>query len=257
MTIAPPKLVPALTSAIRILRYINQLGEPAGVAQLSQALGINPSTCFNIAKTLTHERLLVFDVDTKRYGLGLGLVELAHGALDAGFISFIRPRLEEMAMRFGVAALLWQDAGQNRFVLVDKAESNHTIRVNLTIGQRFPALIGAFGRCVAAQSGIAKQELFERFAELRWENPPDFEDYWNQVEEARRNGFAIDEGNFDAGITTVATVIPNQSGNPMMAISIIGLTTQFAEIDMQALTEAVKSAAGEISAAMGSTKRGS
>jgi IclR family acetate operon transcriptional repressor len=74
------------------------------------------------------------------------------------------------------------------------------------------------------------------------------------VEEARRNGFAIDEGNFGTGITTVAAVVPNQNGNPMMAISIIGLTTQFAEIDMQALTEAVKSAAREISAAMGGAK---
>lgn len=254
MNITPQKLVPALISAIRILRYVNQLGKPAGVSQISHALGINPSTCFNILKTLAHERLLVFDANTKHYGLGLGLVELAHGALDAGFVGFIHPRLEEMATRFGVTALLWQDAGQNRFVLVDKAESSSAIRVHLSIGQRFPALIGAFGRCVAAQNGIGKEELRKGFAELRWENPPDFEDYWRQVEDARRDGFAMDRGNFNTGITTVAAVIPDQGGDPLMAISTIGLSTQFAEIDTRALSQAVRSAAREISAAIGGGK---
>ncbi len=178
---------------MQILRFINQCGEPPGVSQIAHTLGINPSTCFNILKTLVHERLLVFDPVSKRYSLGLGIVELAHGVLNAGYMPYIHPYLERISTTFGVTALLWQDAGQNRFVLVDKSESNRAIRVQITIGQRFPALIGAFGRCVAAQRGLARDELRKMFAGLRWQNPPSFEDYLKQVEEARQNGYSIDQ----------------------------------------------------------------
>ena len=250
MTSSASKLVPALVNAMQILRYINQCGEPPGVSQIAHTLGINPSTCFNILKTLVHERLLGFDPVSKRYSLGLGIVELAHGVLNAGYVPYIHPYLERISTTFGVTALLWQDAGQNRFVLVDKSESNRAIRVQITIGQRFPALIGAFGRCVAAQRGLVRDELRKMFAGLRWQNPPSFEDYLQQVEEARRNGYSIDHGNFSTGVTTVAAVITDQLGAPVMAISTIAISSQLPEIDMGMLAREVKSAAQEISAAM-------
>lgn len=246
----PQKLVPALSSAIRILRYLNRSPEPASVSQIAQALAINPSTCFNLLKTLVYERLLVFDAASKRYSLGLGLVELAHGVLDAGYLPHFHPRLEEIARRFEVTALLWQDAGQNRFVLVDKAETNAAIRVHLTIGQRFPALIGAFGRCVAAASGIGKEELREHFKELRWQNAPDFESYWQDVQRARETGYAVDHGNFNTGVTTVAAIIAGRNGMARMAISTVVLSTQLGDIDLDALAQAVKAAARELGATM-------
>lgn len=250
------KLVPALVNAMQILRFISRCDEPPGVSRIAQALQINPSTCFNILKTLVHERLLVFDATSKRYSLGLGIVELAHGVLNAGYVPYIHPYLERIATTFHVTALLWQDAGQNRFVLVDKAESNRAIRVQMTIGQRFPALIGAFGRCVAAQRGLGKEELRKVFAGLRWQNPPKFEDYLRQVEEARRNGYAIDQGNFSSDVTTVAAAIIDQSGRPVMAISTIAISSQLREIDLEMLAREVKSAAREISAAMTGSRAG-
>ncbi|MCR4522218.1 IclR family transcriptional regulator [Bosea sp. 47.2.35] len=251
MTTPPQKLVPALTSAIRILRYLNRTREPASVSQIAQALGINASTCFNILKTLAYERLLVFDSASKRYSLGLGLVELAHSVLDAGFVRHFHPRLEEIASRFGVTALLWQDAGQDRFVLVDKAEVNAAIRVHLTIGQRFPILIGASGRCVAALSGIGKEELRERFKELRWQNAPDFESYWQDVQTARETGYAVDYGNFNTGITTVSAAVPGRNGIARMAISTVVVSTQFDEDNLKALAVAVKAAAQDLVAMTG------
>src|SRR3546814_15389901 len=92
----------------------------------------------------------------------------------------------------------------------------------MTIGQRFAALSGAVGRCVAAQRGLGRDELRKMFAGLRWQNPPKFEDYLQQVAEARQNGYSIDRGNFSADVTTVAAVITDQSGQPVMAIPKIG-----------------------------------
>src|SRR3546814_5819644 len=100
----------------------------------------------------------------------------------------------------------------------------------MTIGQRFAALSGAVGRCVAAQRGLGRDALRKMFAGLRWQNPPKFEDYLQQVAEARQNGCSIDRGNFSADVTTVAAVITEQSGQPVMAISTIAISNQLPEI---------------------------
>lgn len=250
MISSPLKTVPALSNAIRILRFINKQATPQGVADVAHALGINPSTCFNILKTLAHERLLIFDPVSKKYALGLGLVELARGAINAGYIPYVHPHLERIATAFDVTALLWHNAGRNRFVLVDKAESSTAIRVQMDVGQRLPALIGAFGRCVAAQRQLDKTTLRAMFAELRWQNPPTFEQYWRDVQAARVNGYSVDVGHYNRGITTVAAIIADHSELPVMAISTIALTSQLPEAKLAALADQVRASASEISSAM-------
>src|SRR5437667_132646 len=75
------------------------------------------------------------------------------------------------------------------------------------IGSRFPALSSAAGRCIAAFGGYPEAEVEARFREVRWEDPPSFEDWKAQVAEARVQGFAVDEGNFTSGLTVVAAPV--------------------------------------------------
>ncbi|MBP7568356.1 MAG: helix-turn-helix domain-containing protein, partial [Burkholderiaceae bacterium] len=80
---APPdKLVGALVSGLSVLRYLAASGSPVGVTRIARELELNASTCFNLLKTLVHEGLVTFDDDTKTYAIGIGLVELARGALE-------------------------------------------------------------------------------------------------------------------------------------------------------------------------------
>jgi DNA-binding IclR family transcriptional regulator len=245
------KLVPALVSGIRILRHLNASREPMGVAQIAQDLALNASTCFNLLRTLAHERLVVFDPASKKYVSGLGLLELANGALrNADYLPQVHQHLERIAGDHGVTALLWQRVSENRFVVVDKAEAPTAVRVHLTIGQRLPALIGAFGRCVAAQSGHGKDRLRALFAELRWQNAPTFESYWRDVEEARQRGYAVDTGNYHAGVTTVAASIADRNGVAVMAISAIALSTQLTAARVPGVAKDIAAAATELEAAL-------
>lgn len=92
------KLVGALVAGPQILRYLRRQSEPAGVNRIARDLKLNPSTCFNLLRTLVHEQLAVMDPETKTYSLGLGLVELARGTLDqVSYVRFVRPSLERIA----------------------------------------------------------------------------------------------------------------------------------------------------------------
>lgn len=247
---APDKLVGALASGLAVLRYLSAAPSPVGVSRVARDLGLNQSTCFNLLKTLVHERLVTFDDATKTYGIGLGLVELAKGALEqASYTRLLRPHLEAVAARHRVTATLWQRSAGERVVLVDRADHDSTVRVHMSIGQRLPMYIAALGRCMAAHSGLAPAELRQRFASLRWDDAPSFDEYLDDLALVRRRGYAVDADHYVKGVTTVSAAVLD-GGTPVMAISAVGFSAQFTKAAVKALGEELHERAAEISRAV-------
>ncbi|QKS26762.1 IclR family transcriptional regulator [Vreelandella titanicae] len=222
------KIVGALQNGLKILRYLAATPAPVGVSRIARDLNINSSTCFNLLKTLVYEDLIHFDENTKTYTSALGIVELAKGALEQkSYIRMIHPHLEEISALHRVTVTLWHLNTENRAVLVDRVDSESAIRVHMSIGQRLPAYVGAFGRMIAAYSNISTAELRSRFSDLRWDAPPKFEQYNAEVLEAREKGFAVDNSHFSVGVLTVASAILDSNRRPLMAISAVGIGAQF------------------------------
>lgn len=235
---APEKLVGALSSGLKILRYLARSPAPVGVTRIAKDLELNASTCFNLLKTLVHERLVAFDESTKTYSVSLGLVELARGTLEkASYVRMMRPHLQELANRHNITTTLWQVSHGDRVVLVDLAESGSALRVHMNIGQRLPMYIAALGRCMAAHSGLTALEIRRKVSELRWEDGPSFESYMSEVEKVRQHGYAVDHGNYVKGVITVSSPILDSQSRPLMAVSAVGFSTQFSQISLQALCE--------------------
>lgn len=248
---APDKLVGALSSGLRVLRYLASASTPVGVSRIARDLDLNSSTCFNLLKTLVHERLVTFDDVTKTYAIGIGLVELAKGALEqASYVRMLHPHLEEIAIRHRVTATLWQRTSDERVVLVDRADNASAMRVHMSIGQRLPIYIAALGRCMAAHSGLTPAELRSRISELRWEDGPSFDEYLSDVEEVRKRGYAVDAGNYVRGVTTVSAAVLDGARSPVMAISAVGFSAQFSKTAIRALGEDLRDRASEISRSM-------
>lgn len=248
----PDKPVNALTRGIAILRYLNAQSAPTGVAQIARDLRINPSTCFNLLRTLAHERLAVFNPATKKYASGLGMLELANGVLkQGGYARLVHPMLERIAGDYIVTVMLWQLVSPHRVMLIDLAEAPVAVRVHMSVGQRLPSLIGALGRCFAAYGGQPKERIRAMFKELRWENPPSFDEYWTDVEETRRLGYAIDIRRYNKNFTTVATPIIGPDGRAEMAVSVIAFANDFDNKRLRQLAEDMRAATDEVSRALG------
>ncbi|WP_313624775.1 IclR family transcriptional regulator [Achromobacter sp.] len=247
----PEKLVGALSAGLRILRYLASASTPHGVTRIAKDLGLNASTCFNLLKTLVHERLVTFDEPTKTYSMSLGLVELAKGSLEkASYVRLMRPHLQELAERHNITTTLWQRSRGDRVVLVDLADSGSAMRIHMSIGQRLPMYIAALGRCMAAHSGLSAVQLRSKLSELRWEDGPSFETYMREVEEVRHNGYAVDHGNYVKGVVTVSSPILDSSRRPIMAVSAVGFATQFSSSSLQALCEDLRERCKEATVAI-------
>ncbi|MEY4722408.1 MAG: hypothetical protein RIQ46_2133, partial [Pseudomonadota bacterium] len=100
-----------------------------------------------------------------------------------------------------------------------------TFQLSVQVGNRFPALISATGRVLAAFGNYPESELAARFAKLRWESPPAFADWLEQVEQTRRRGIGVDDGNYISGVTVLAAPVWKGGGRPSHALVAIGVGT--------------------------------
>ncbi|MEE1557536.1 MAG: helix-turn-helix domain-containing protein, partial [Alphaproteobacteria bacterium] len=182
---APARPVTAVSRAATILRYLGRSQEPLGVSRIARDLELIPSTALNILRTLVHEDLVVFEPNTKRYSLGIGILGIARDMLGGSdFVQAMQSHLENIAATFDVAAIAVELDSHEHMVVVALARPRLNLSIHVNIGSQFPALISATGRCVAAQRGWDRQRLARSFEALRWQNPPAFETWLDEIEAA-------------------------------------------------------------------------
>ena len=238
----PSKFVPAVENAIKLLRRIAMASEPEGVAAMARATGLNGSTTFNILKTLANEGFVVFDEKDKTYRIGMGVLEIVGSILGANPNDLIRPLLHSLATEHSVLIALWQITESNRIVLIDSVAPTKTVHAKLETGSRLPAMIGAVGRCYAALTGVTQSEAKVAYDLLKWQSPPGFENYWQDIELARQTGIAYDFGNLFIGLNISAAVASDAAGKPRLGLSAISIAGQTSAKAMQDIGAALHKA---------------
>lgn len=219
---ASPSKVGSVAQAIAVLRYLAAASNPRGVNTIARDLKISPSSCFNLLKTLVAEDFVDFDPTAKTYTLGIGPVALARRALDPeSAFSLLRPELERLADRHNVAVSLWRLTRKERFVLLGFADNEMATRIHLTVGQRLPMLGGANGRCAAAYCGLSQDEIARQFAALRWQQPMTLQTFLAESALTRSRGWAMDDGVFLPGVTTVSAPVLDDADKLIFCMSAI------------------------------------
>jgi DNA-binding IclR family transcriptional regulator len=243
------RAVPAVTRAIAILRLLSRSRTPLGLKTIAESLDLVPSTAMHILRALVTEELLQVDPQTKRYRVGVGMLPLARAVLENGdFPSLVRPKLDDISSRYGVMTIGVEVPGLDNMIVVALARAQAPVRLHVDVGSRFPALISATGRCVAAFSGQPWKEIEKRFRLLRWHNAPTYDSWRKEVDLTRRQGFSIDRGNYIAGLTIVAVPVLNSRGTISHTIAAVGLGSQLDRTSSLALAGDMCVAAREVSA---------
>ena len=238
--------VPAVVRAAAMLRLLSNAPVPLGVNQIARELDIIPSTCLHILRALTAEGLVAVDLTTKRYRLGLEILNLAKVALRGSISDQAQPYLDEIVRQYMVTAFAVSISEPEHYIVTAKSNSPHAIRLQVDLGSRFPALVSATGRCVAAYSNIAPRALRAQFDRLRWHRAPGFEAWQAQVADARAQGYAVDDGNYINGIYIVASPILGPEGEFRHALVALCIKDGWSAAQLQALAEAVRGSAAQV-----------
>jgi DNA-binding IclR family transcriptional regulator len=246
------RAVPAVTRGVAILRLLARSRGSLGVNAIARELDIVPSTCLHILRALVAEGLVAVERGSKRYVLDAGVLTLARSALrHDGFARIAQPELDRLAGLFPVTAIGVRVIGLKHMIVVALSRSEASFRPHVDIGSRFPALISATGRCLAAFGNHAEADIERAFKALRWDRAPNYKAWRMEVAKTRRLGFGIDRSNYIRGVTIVAAPVLGIEGWMTHALVGVALSEQIAAGGADAMGAELKAAAVRVSAQLG------
>lgn len=239
---------PAISRAAAVLRLLGKSDAPLGLQTIARELGLVPSTCLYVLRALVAEEFVSFDPATKRYALEAGVLTLArHWLRRNRFNDLAQPALDRISRKFDVTTMGVHIVGLEHIIVVAVAQAGQAFQLSAQIGSRFPALISATGRCIAAFGGYTEDELVSRFAPLRWDAPPTLEQWKAQVKKTRAQGFAIDDGNYMSGVTVVAAPVWRSRDQLSHALIALGLSGAMKKSGVPELQHALLAASRTLS----------
>ncbi|QUT07831.1 IclR family transcriptional regulator [Sphingobium phenoxybenzoativorans] len=239
---------PAISRAAAVLRLLGKHDAPIGVHAIARELGLVPSTCLHVLRALVAEELVAFDDNTKRYSLDAGVLTLARQWLRQNhFTEMAQPHLDRIANNFGVTLLGVRIVGTEHIIAVALSRSSSNFQISTQIGSRFPALVSATGRCIAAFGGHAREDLEAGFRSLRWDDAPSLEQWWEEVDRTRELGFAVDSGNYMSGVTVMSAPVWGNGRRLNHALVAIGISSTIRDEKMERLQDEVLASAQALS----------
>jgi DNA-binding IclR family transcriptional regulator len=245
-------LVPAVEQACRIIFSLaGSRATQMGLTEICAEVGIHKSKAYSILQTMQTFGLVQKKGDRKGYALGPALIALSRKVLDdLNAPRLAEPVLEELALKLGCTATLGLIAG-NKVYVVAKHEGGVDVGVTLRIGHRFPLTYGSHGKAIAAFLPEADREMLLRDPKLYFHGPSgtvDRERLQLELEQCRREGFALDLGEMQPGLNSVAVPVFGPGEAPIGYIALVGL---FSEQQARAFGPQAVAAGKELSRQLG------
>jgi DNA-binding IclR family transcriptional regulator len=231
--------------------------EELGLTEMSQYLSLSKSNVYRIVITLEHGGYLAKTKDIK-YKLGTKLFYLGRLVLDRQeLIPIARPLLRELMKKIGETTNLSIFSYDNAVTFIVKEVPDHSITLGPKIGMRLPAYTTADGKTLLAFSGPEFLDSYFEQTELRkrTENTIISEESLRKVfAQIRRQGYAEDLEETEAGLMCIAAPVYNIQGKVIAAVSIAGPEVRIAA-NRDFLARAIIETASQISRDMGSRQK--
>lgn len=197
----------AMLKAISILEYLSSQQCPQGMSEIARNTGMNKTTVFKLLTTLSMVSFVEKDPKTNHYKLGLGLVKLAHSALNqVDIVGLARPYLELLNRECGETVHL-SALNDHQVVYIDKLESQQAIRMYSRTGRTAPLHCTGLGK--AMLSDLSEAELDEylsratltRYTEYTLTAPDRLRE---EVHRIRERGYATDNQEHELEVKCIA-----------------------------------------------------
>jgi|Deesub1362A_J573_1020465.scaffolds.fasta_scaffold01495_13 DNA-binding IclR family transcriptional regulator len=242
----------SVKKAMEILFLFTEKHEMS-LTEITERLKIGKSSAYKYLNTLEHLRLVERDPTTKKYRLGIKILELSGVILENLELRKVaRPYLEELARICNETVhLMVERDGEG--VYIEKIDSPRAIRMYSQIGKRLPLHTGAVGKALLAHLPEEKvneiiSKPLTRFTENTITDPKKLKEELRRI---RERGYALDNEEVEIGLKCVGAPIRDHTGKVIASISISGPSTRFTDEKIQEYTDLVREYAMKISKALG------
>jgi len=248
-------LIGSVGRALDILDVFARHRGWVGVTEVSRELTLSFATTHHLVATLAHYGYLERDPRTRKYRLGIKLVEIGLSAVDEMPLPrAAQPVMDDLSMRLNESVNLAILDG-NEVVYVGQSSTNRLVTFFTRLGQRASVHCTGVGKAMlsAVPEEVARR-LVESSGFRRYtaRTITDWESYWKELLEIKRAGYAIDHEEREEGVGCVAVPVFDLSGNVAGAISVSGPSGRILpKVDI--ISTQVMDGASEISQRLGHT----
>jgi DNA-binding IclR family transcriptional regulator len=219
-----------LARGLALLQALGDESDGATVSALAEATALDRAVLYRLLETLTEEGFVTRDPETRKYRLGLAVLELGVRAAQGLEVR----RLAQPALR-----ALMEDTGETAclavrdrddLVVVEVVEPpERFVQVNYRVGYRHELGLAAHGRALLAFLPEGSRD--------------------SSLSAVRQRGVAYTRDEIEAGASGVAAPVFDHTGRAVAAVGIVAPTSRLPEPDSVALR--VLRAAREISERLG------
>lgn len=220
-------IVQSVDRALSIIEVLSDYEEGIGITDLSLKIDLHKSTVHRLLVTLINKGYVEQNPNTNKYKLTLKLFELGSKSIEKMDLrSVAKPYLQQLMELTNEVVHLVIKEGTD-IIYIDKVESNNKIRMHSRIGTKSPMYCTSVGKAIMAHlpevevERIWKNSDIKRFTEY---TITDLDIMKKNLEEIRKNGYALDEEENELGIRCIGAPIFDHTGNVCGAISISGPT---------------------------------
>lgn len=209
--------------ALAVLSLLRRSSVDVGVTEVAQELGLHPSTAHRILQALVADDFASQNPENDRYRLGRESMLLGLGAERTLGFSVATPLLEQLAEQTGESANLVVRDG-DRGLVVLRIDSALPLRFSQPTGTRVPLHCTSSGKVLMAFGGDPATEV-DRLSELTVYTPATVSSRQELTHElliAREQGFALNEGERNPGVSGVAVPVVDTSGTTVAALALQG-----------------------------------
>ncbi len=241
--------------ALQLLEILAEHPEGMQPKEFESILELNKITVHRLLATLENRGFI--EREGNNYKVGLKLVELSSMKLNnIELKTEAAPYLRKLVHILGLPVQMAILEG-NEAVFIEKIESINAFRMYSQIGKRIPLYASGVGKILLSQNtdeeilSELSKVTFEIFTHRTLTSP---ESVLDEIKEARKQGYAIDNEEHEEGIFCIAAPIYDYRGQIIAAISVGGKELQFITDKRAEHITLIKETARDISRRLGYTK---
>ena len=248
--VGDPNFMMSLARGLTVVQAFSQQHQQMTISQLAIKTGLSRAAVRRCLYTLTQLGFAGTD-DGSKYALRPRMLTLSHSFTASNALSTAaQPILERMSAQhgesFSVATLDGDD-----IVYVARTTVARVMSVDLHIGSRLPAYCTSMGRVLLAHLPADQLEQYLARVDLVPHTPRTIVSVDRLrliLRNVRRNGYALCDGEFEAGLRSIAIPIHASSGRVVATLNLSGSAPRLSALDMQTrFIPVLRSAANELS----------
>ena len=224
-------LVQSVDRALRIIEFLAENPTGAGITEISKSLGLSKGTVHRLISTLKERDFAYQSSNTELYRLSYKILYLYNcisNNIDMFKVS--RPIIRKFADKVDATVhLATLDEKRSNIVYIDRIEpmnSQKPFVMSSRVGKKAPCYCTAAGKILLSQYSddeirdILNGEEYKTYTDKTIKN---IDEFLEEIHKVRKQGYALDENEYDHGIICISIPIYNSNDKIDFAMSVTGL----------------------------------